>query len=99
MAPKGTHEGSKEKCPRSAGIRLAEARSLRAADDRAGQARAGVAGRLRLVVVRVAVDDEPLADDVRGAAPDRHSGDIEARLGIAGPVGAQVGHVADVAFA
>src|SRR5215471_18198520 len=44
--------------------------SLRLVDDPAGHARAGIACRLRLVVVGVLVHDDRLAEDVRHAAAD-----------------------------
>src|SRR4029078_12597230 len=40
-------------------------------DHAPGDARAGVAGGLRRVVVRVGVDDQPSADDVAGPLADR----------------------------
>src|SRR5687767_14910517 len=65
---------------------------------RASKARPRVAGGLRLVVVGIAMDDEALADDVRGAAADAHAGDVEHRGRVALAVRPQVGHVAHMAL-
>src|SRR5688572_9238563 len=65
-------------------------------DHRAGQARAGVAGGLGPVVVRVAVDDQALAHDVGTAAAQRDRAGLEAEGGHAVGIGLQALKVADV---
>src|SRR5438045_2979146 len=57
------------------------ARSSARLDHAAGEARAGIAGRLRLIVVRIGVDDEAAADDAIGTRRQRNAGElyIEAR--------------------
>src|SRR5687767_11901588 len=67
-------------------------------DHSAGEARAGVAGGLRLVVVRVGVDDQAAADDVARplADGDRVHGRVE--LGAAALVGLERRQVAGMAL-
>src|SRR5690606_95440 len=58
--PAGTLAPAQTRCAPSP----APLRSLLGRDDRTGQARAGVAGRLALVVIRVGMDDQATTDDV-----------------------------------
>src|SRR6185503_4822829 len=65
-------------------------------DHRAGDARSRVSGGLRRVVVRIAVDDETLADEIMGTAHERDTLQREAHAGVAITVGHERGHVAVV---
>src|SRR5688572_1266629 len=53
-------------------------------DDSAREARAGVARRLRLVIVRVGVNDESAADNACRAG--RHGDDVEIDLDVGAPL-------------
>src|SRR4051812_48011803 len=95
---KGSRNGTKVPSRRCQAFDLSQARGrgpvLRLADGGAGDAGARVACRLRFVVVRIAVDDQPLADDVGISAADGNAGNLEGATRIAVRVRLEVRHVA-----
>src|SRR3989454_7191443 len=96
---RAAHQAAPEGFARPPGPRRGHGVKKSAAlDDGAREARAGVTGRLCLVVVRVGVDDEAAPDDA--GRPRRHRDDVEIGLerGVAVQVGLEDGHVAGVAL-
>ena len=71
---------------------------LVARDDRAGQAGASIAGRLRAVIVGHRMHDQALADDVGGAAAHADAAERELHVDAALRVGLQRRQVTGMAF-